>query len=65
MILVARTQKQKSKGKRKPSEGMKKKKKEKKKRNYNTYHDPLSKEWIEILNSPMNKFLIPAFKIYS
>lgn len=42
MMLVVKTQKEKIKGKRKPCVERKKKK-----GNYNTYHVPLSKEWIK------------------
>ena len=44
-MLAARIQKQKSKGKGKPS--VERKNKKEKKGNYNTYHEPLSEEWIE------------------
>lgn len=56
IMLVARTQRQKNKGKGKPREERKKKMKKVAIRG-------LDRE--EILTSPLNKFLISAFKIYS
>lgn len=56
IMLVARTQRQKNKGKRKPREERKKKMKKVTIRGLDRK---------EILTSPLNKFLISAFKIYS
>ena len=32
--------------------------------NNSTHHEPLSEEWMGILNSPPDKFLIPVYQIY-